>query len=79
MGFVTGSKDGYIRLWKCASDFHKLVPLFALPVTGFVNSLKFSPRGDFLVAGVGKEHRLGRWWSIKTARNQVLVIPLSKQ
>lgn len=27
------------------------------PQVGFINSLKFSSAGDFLVAGVGQEHR----------------------
>jgi hypothetical protein len=27
------------------------------PQMGFINSLKFSSAGDFLVAGVGQEHR----------------------
>ena len=45
---------------------------------GFVNSLKFSSSGQLLVAGVGQEHKLGRWWSIKPARNSVVVIKLPK-
>lgn len=45
---------------------------------GFINSLKFSSSGDFLVAGVGQEHRLGRWWRIKEARNSVCIIPLRR-
>lgn len=45
---------------------------------GFVNSLQFSPQGDFLLAGVGQEHRLGRWWRIKQAKNAVYVIPLPR-
>ncbi|XP_076468945.1 U3 small nucleolar RNA-interacting protein 2-like isoform X2 [Babylonia areolata] len=74
---ASGSKDGFIRVWKCSSDFHHLTPLFAVPATGFVNSLKFSQKGDMLVAGVGREHRMGRWWSMKT-KNEVMVIPLTK-
>uniref|UniRef100_A0A672LKT3 U3 small nucleolar RNA-interacting protein 2 n=1 Tax=Sinocyclocheilus grahami TaxID=75366 RepID=A0A672LKT3_SINGR len=49
------------------------------PTTGFVNSLKFSNSGKFLVAGVGQEHRLGRWWRIKEARNGIYIIPLKRQ
>jgi len=45
---------------------------------GFVNSLKFSSNGQLLVAGVGQEHKLGRWWSIKPARNSIVVIKLPK-
>lgn len=31
-----------------------------LSQVGFINSLKFSSAGDFLVAGVGQEHRCVR-------------------
>jgi len=50
-----------------------------LPVqVGFVNSLQFSNDGSLLVAGVGSEHRLGRWWHLKSAKNCVCVIRLKK-
>lgn len=75
---ASGSKDGCIRLWECSRDFRHLRPLFTVPVVGFVNSLKFSTSGQLLVAGVGQEHKLGRWWSIKPARNSVVVIKLPK-
>lgn len=45
---------------------------------GFVNSLAFSSDGSTLYAGVGQEHRLGRWWRLKNAKNAVYVIPLQK-
>lgn len=76
---ASGSKDGYIRLWKCSADFRSLAPLFCIPMPGFVNSLQFSPSGDFLLAGVGQEHRLGRWWRLKQAKNAVYIIPLPKK
>jgi len=36
--------------------------------------------GNFLVAAVGQEHRLGRWWRNKEARNsiQIVSLPFSK-
>ncbi|XP_052780912.1 U3 small nucleolar RNA-interacting protein 2-like isoform X2 [Mya arenaria] len=73
---ASGSKDGCVRLWKCMNDCRKLEPVMAIPVVGFVNSLHFSTDGQYLVAGVGQEHRLGRWWSNKAAKNSILVIPL---
>lgn len=73
---ASGSKDGFVRLWKCGANFKSLIPLFEVPVKGFVNSLRFSKNGDFLVAGVGQEHRLGRWWRVKDAKNGWVVIPL---
>jgi len=33
--------------------------------------------GDHIVAAVGQEHRLGRWWRIKEARNSIVIIPLN--
>jgi len=73
---ASGSKDGFVRLWKCSNGFKTLEPLFTVPVKGFVNSLCFSNNGDFLIAGVGQEHRLGRWWSLKDAKNGWVIIPL---
>uniref|UniRef100_A0A3B4B204 U3 small nucleolar RNA-interacting protein 2 n=1 Tax=Periophthalmus magnuspinnatus TaxID=409849 RepID=A0A3B4B204_9GOBI len=46
---------------------------------GFVNSLKFSSSGQFLVAGVGQEHRLGRWWRLKESKNGIYIIPLKRK
>ncbi|XP_005094160.1 U3 small nucleolar RNA-interacting protein 2 isoform X2 [Aplysia californica] len=73
---ASGSKDGLVRLWKCGPNFKSLSPLFEVPVNGFVNSLSFSSNGDFLVVGVGQEHRLGRWWRLKDAKNGWVIIPL---
>ncbi|ESO99278.1 hypothetical protein LOTGIDRAFT_113335, partial [Lottia gigantea] len=74
-----GSKDGCIRFWKVGKDLRFLSLLFTLPIKGFVNSLKFSNNGKFLVAGIGQEHKLGRWWRLKEARNSVCIIPLNYQ
>jgi ribosomal RNA-processing protein 9 len=52
---------------------------FEIPVEGFVNSLQFSSDGNFLIAGIGQEHRLGRWWRIKEAKNVIMVFPLTKK
>lgn len=51
-----------------------IVTVPPVPQVGFINSLKFSSAGDFLVAGVGQEHRYegpppqrgeggAGWWS----------------
>ncbi|XP_012280686.1 U3 small nucleolar RNA-interacting protein 2 [Orussus abietinus] len=76
---ASGSNDGAIRLWKCGDSFRTLTPLFEIKVTGFVNSLAFTPDGNHLVAGIGQEHRLGRWWRIPEARNSIIIIPLIQQ
>ncbi|XP_026077395.1 U3 small nucleolar RNA-interacting protein 2-like isoform X1 [Carassius auratus] len=76
---ASGSHNSAVQLWKCGQGFRGLEPLFSVPMTGFVNSLKFSNSGKFLVAGVGQEHRLGRWSRIKEARNGLYIIPLKRQ
>ena len=43
-----------------------------------MNTLQFSNDGSLLVAGVGTEHRLGRWWHLKSAKNCVCIIRLKK-
>ncbi|XP_039972304.1 U3 small nucleolar RNA-interacting protein 2 isoform X2 [Xiphias gladius] len=73
------SHNSQVQLWKCGLNYRGLKPLFSVPVSGFVNSLKFSSSGQFLVAGVGQEHRLGRWWRLKDAKNGIYVIPLKRK
>ncbi|XP_072026456.1 U3 small nucleolar RNA-interacting protein 2-like isoform X2 [Amphiura filiformis] len=75
---ASGSKDSSIRLWQCGPGCRSLIPLFNIPVVGFVNALEFSDDGSLLVAGVGQEHRLGRWWSMKQAKNSVVIVKLKK-
>ncbi|XP_070559278.1 U3 small nucleolar RNA-interacting protein 2-like isoform X2 [Ptychodera flava] len=76
---ASGSRDSSIRVWQCGEHFKSLQPLFQIPVVGFVNALQFSSDGSFLVAGVGQEHRLGRWWRLKEAKNSIVVIKLRKK
>ncbi|XP_065909895.1 U3 small nucleolar RNA-interacting protein 2-like [Dysidea avara] len=75
---ASGSSDGFVRLWKCGEKFKHLQYLFSIPVRGTVNGLCFSHCGKFLVAAVGWEHRLGRWWSDKTAKNVIVLISLDR-
>ncbi|KAF7119813.1 hypothetical protein RHSIM_Rhsim13G0120200 [Rhododendron simsii] len=73
---ASGAGNGFVRLWAIESESKGIRPLFELPLVGFVNSLAFAKSGQFLVAGVGQEPRLGRWGRIPGARNGVLVHPL---
>ncbi|RKP12811.1 RNA, U3 small nucleolar interacting protein 2, isoform CRA_b [Piptocephalis cylindrospora] len=83
--FASGSWDGSVRLWKVTGEMREIVPLGTLPAPGFVNSLSLSEvagesktKGKILlVAGTGQEHRFGRWWSLKKARNAAYVFSLS--
>ncbi|XP_071560130.1 U3 small nucleolar RNA-interacting protein 2 [Temnothorax nylanderi] len=73
---ASGSRDGTIKLWQCGENFRSLNPLFEVKLAGFINALAFTPDGNHLIAGVGKEHRNGGWWRIPEARNAVVIIPL---
>ncbi|XP_001626776.2 U3 small nucleolar RNA-interacting protein 2 isoform X1 [Nematostella vectensis] len=74
-----GSCDSCVRLWQCGPGYRSIKPLFSVPVAGFVNALSFSSDGSMLFAGVGQEHRLGRWWRIKNAKNSLCIIPLERK
>jgi len=76
---ASGSCDGFIRVWKLDRSFREIKLKFEIPVEGFVNCLSFTSDGNHLIAGIGQEHRLGRWWRLKEAKNVVLVIPLQKK
>ncbi|XP_053971604.1 U3 small nucleolar RNA-interacting protein 2-like [Hylaeus volcanicus] len=73
---ASGSRNGIIRLWHCSDSFRSLNSLFEVQLTGFINALFFTPDGTELIAGVGQEHRLGRWWRIPEAKNGIVIIPL---
>ncbi|CAK9826238.1 U3 small nucleolar RNA-interacting protein 2 [Anthophora retusa] len=73
---ASGSRNGVIRLWQCGDSFRSLNPLFEIQLIGFINALCFTSDGTQLIAGVGQEHRLGRWWRIPEAKNSIVIIPL---
>ncbi|KAM4022604.1 LOW QUALITY PROTEIN: U3 small nucleolar RNA-interacting protein 2 [Anomaloglossus baeobatrachus] len=76
---ASGSHDGNVRIWQCGENFRGLQPLCTIPLVGFVNSLQFSSSADFLIAGVGQEHRLGRWWRLKPAKNGLYIMPFRRK
>lgn len=77
---ASGSMDGFVRFWKVDTEHHrKLQPLFTIAVPGVINSLAFTASGSHLVAGVGQEHKLGRWYRETPAKNSIVVIPLKKK
>ena len=82
---VSGSGDGFIRVWRLATAssnprnvaFRSLEPVGAIPIKGIVNGLSFSGDGTLLVAAVGQEHKSGRWWRYNGgAKNGVAFIRL---
>ncbi|XP_077487513.1 U3 small nuclear riboprotein factor 55K [Amblyomma americanum] len=74
---ASGSWNGEIKLWSSGEECKKLTEVASIPVDGFVNSLAFSNSGDVLVAAVGQEHRLGRWWNLREVKNCIVVFPLA--
>ncbi|TYZ59333.1 hypothetical protein PybrP1_008513 [[Pythium] brassicae (nom. inval.)] len=73
---ASGSSDGLIRLWKADLKERKLAPVATIPVPGYVNALVFDSKARFLLAGVGQEHRLGRWERLKRVKNGIAIIAL---
>lgn len=76
---ASGSCDGVVRLWKCGDENSVLEEIGQLPVAGYVNALAFANSGRFLVAGVGQEHRLGRWRRIPESKNGLAFFSLQNQ
>ena len=73
--FASGSNDGYIRFWHADLVERSIKEVGKIPANGFVNCLSFSPTGKYLVAGIGREHRLGKW-SRQRTRNGVVVVKM---
>lgn len=71
---VSGSHDGFLRFWNANAFTRDLRETLAYPMEGFINAISASPR--LVVAGVGNEHRLGRWWKLKGDLNRVAVLRL---
>ncbi|GAA5813294.1 hypothetical protein MFLAVUS_006769 [Mucor flavus] len=67
--FVSGSWDGYVRVWKLAEDNKSFSQIAEIPVNGVVNSIQlkttFPSKRTLLVVGVGQELKLGRWVRLK--------------
>jgi len=74
---VSGSCDGTVKFWRCTNNFKSLLPLFDIPVIGFVNGLMFTNDGTRLIVAIGNEHRFGRWHSVSGIKNSVHVIKLN--
>jgi len=70
---ASGSYNGLLNLWKVEEGLSLVA---SIPVVGFINAIVFSRHAKFLIAGIGQEHRLGRWSTVKDARNSLKIIPL---
>lgn len=77
---VTGSYDGFVRLWKARTgptlDTRSLEPVSKIPLAGYVNGICVGPKARFCVVAVGQEPRLGRWNRISKAKNRFGIVTL---
>lgn len=69
--FASGSYDGQVCIWSVTKDHH-ITPAVTLPVEGVVNDIHLSSR--LMIAACGREHRFGRWWNFKKAKDQLLIM-----
>jgi ribosomal RNA-processing protein 9 len=75
---VSGSFDGQLRLWSVDSEERAVQQVGAVPMAGFVNAIDIQQTRtpSLLAAGLGREHRLGRWWNMPAstgAGNKVVI------
>ncbi|XP_030759042.1 U3 small nucleolar RNA-interacting protein 2 [Sitophilus oryzae] len=72
---ASGSYDGFVRLWKLENNFRSSVEVLKISVQGVVNALAFTSDGGSLLIGVSRDYRLGRWNTVKNAKNCILFVP----
>jgi len=72
---ATGSRSGQIKLWRWVKSENRLEHLKDIPVSGWINHLKFSSSGKYLVGAVGRDQKLGRW-SPEKVKEAVVIINL---
>jgi hypothetical protein len=56
-----------------------LEPLSQVPLYGFINDIDIGPKAKFCVAAIGQEPRLGRWSTVKKAKNRVAIVKLDHE
>ncbi|CAE7805879.1 Rrp9 [Symbiodinium microadriaticum] len=72
---VTGSHDGHLRFWKADTEKRSVDAMAQWRTNDcFINGIAVSSR--LVVVGTGSEHRLGRWWRVKGAKNRVEIFKL---
>ncbi|GAB5587293.1 pre-rRNA processing protein [Umbelopsis nana] len=81
--FASGSWDGFIRLWKIASNNRNFTQVGQIPVVGVINDLQIlttPTKKTILSAGVGQEMSQGRWIRLKKAKNggRLLELPVKE-
>lgn len=73
---ASGAGDGTVRLWQVqrgAASSRGLNEVGSFAAKGFVNALAIASSAKFVVAGLGKEQRLGRWARYKGGACGILI------
>ena len=87
---LSGSSDGKIRAWRvgrpaegeAVSKKTKMVLDeldWSIPVTGIVNEIAVSQKGNLAVAAVGRDHKHGRWITSSGAHNGLMFVKLNRE
>lgn len=72
---ASGSYNSSIKLWKITPK-RTLEFIQDITLTGVINSLAFTSDHKHIIAGIGTEHRFGRWKTIKGVKNTVAIIDI---
>ena len=85
---MSGSSDGFIKLWRVGrpaegegSKKTKMVLAelnLSIPVSGIVNEIAVSEQSGLVVAAVGRDHKHGRWITASNAHNGLLFTRLRR-
>ncbi len=77
---ISGSHDGYLRLWKAMTGLtlaeRSFEALTEVPLVGYVNGIAVGPKARFCVVAVGQEPKLGRWNRMVKAKNRFGIVQL---
>lgn len=68
--FISGSCDGFIRIWNFDPSFKNINSIGCIPLSGHINALAFS--SSLIAAATGREHKFGRWNTIKGNHNRIV-------
>lgn len=70
---ISGSSDGFVRLWRIGEDTIEMV--CELPIPGFITGIALL--GGQLAIAVGPEGRFGRWQVDSSIKPSVLIFSIS--
>jgi len=77
---VSGSYDGYLRLWKVAMGStlasRGMDELSRIPLSGYINGIAVGPKARFCIAACGQEPALGRWHRVPKVKNRLAIVQM---